>query len=198
MMFPWKTVGMHDPSSSSLATYAQSVDDCLRMDSSRPALMTCCTTWFSSTHLRSSSCPSRVQWRMLEWSSCMNRPLLHVSTWLLSRTLRAEFPFSRCFWQATQLRPFLIATVSTRIQASQWAVPTLLRRMAGVAAMCMRSTHGCGSLDGASHNWVDSMWRKLLRDRRLPEMKGSSVDWRLVDNRRQKELDYEWIMVVNM
>ncbi len=39
VMFPWKTVGMIDPSSSSLATYAQLVDDCLRMDSSRPALM---------------------------------------------------------------------------------------------------------------------------------------------------------------
>ncbi len=59
--------------------------------------------------------------------------------------------------------------------------------MAGVAAMCIRSTLGCGSLDGASSDWVDSMWRKRLRDRRLPEMKGSSVDWRLVDNGRQKE-----------
>jgi hypothetical protein len=35
------------------------------------------------------------------------------------------------------------------------------------------------------------MWRKLLRDRRLPRMKGSSGDWRLVDSARQKELDYE-------
>ncbi len=65
------------------------------------------------------------------------------------------------------------------------------RWMAGVAAMYMRSTHGCGSLDGASSYWVDSMWRKLLRGRRLPKMKGSSVDWSLVDNRRQKALDYE-------
>ncbi len=47
--------------------------------------------------------------------------------------------------------------------------------------MCMRSTRGCGDLDGASHNWVDSMWRKQHRDRKLPEMKGSSVDWRLVN-----------------
>jgi hypothetical protein len=35
------------------------------------------------------------------------------------------------------------------------------------------------------------MWRKRLRDRRLPEMKGSSVDWRIVDNARQKALDSE-------
>ncbi len=30
--------------------------------------------------------------------------------------------------------------------------------MAGEAAICMRSTHGCGSLDGASRDrdWVDS------------------------------------------
>ena len=89
--------------------------------------------------------------------------LLHVSTWLWSRTLRAELPFSRCFWRATQLRQFLIATASARIQASQWAVPTRRRWMAGVAAMCMRSTLGCGSLDGASSDWVDSMWRKRLR-----------------------------------
>jgi hypothetical protein len=40
----------------------------------------------------------------------------------------------------------------------------------------VRSTHDCGSLDGASRDWVDSMWRKLLRGRRLPKMKGSSVD----------------------
>ncbi len=83
MIYPWKTVGMLDPSSSSLATYAQSVE-------------------------------------------------------------------------------------------ARW--------MAGVAAMCMRSTSGCGSLDGASRNWVDSMWRKRLKDRRLPKMIGSGVDWRLVDN----------------
>jgi hypothetical protein len=35
------------------------------------------------------------------------------------------------------------------------------------------------------------MWRKLLRGRRLPEMKDSSVDWRLVDNGRRKALDSE-------
>jgi hypothetical protein len=35
------------------------------------------------------------------------------------------------------------------------------------------------------------MWRKQLRGRRLPGMKDSSVDWRLVDNRRQKALDSE-------
>ncbi len=35
VMYPWETVGMLYPSSSSLATYTQSVDDCLRMDSSR-------------------------------------------------------------------------------------------------------------------------------------------------------------------
>jgi hypothetical protein len=47
-MYPWKTVGMLNPSSTSLATYALLVGDCRRMDSSRPVLMTCCSTWYSS------------------------------------------------------------------------------------------------------------------------------------------------------
>ncbi len=83
------------------------------------------------------------------------------------------------------------STASTKIKASQWAVQTQRRWIAGVAAMCMRSTSGCGSLDGASSDWVDSMWRKRLRDRRLPKMKGSRVDGRLADNGRQKALDSE-------
>jgi hypothetical protein len=115
-------------------------------------------------------------------------PCLYVAP---VENITGRVPFSPCFWRATPLRQFLTVTASARIQASQWAVPTLRRWMAGVAAMYMRSTHGCGSLDGASLDWVDSMWRKQLRDRRLPEMKDSSVDWRLVDNGRQKALDSE-------
>ncbi len=57
VMYPWKTAVMLDPSSTSLVTYAQLEDDCLRMDSSRSAPMTCCTTWYSSTPLSPTPTP---------------------------------------------------------------------------------------------------------------------------------------------
>ncbi len=115
------------------------------------------------------------------------RSLLHVSKGLQSRTLLAESPFSRWFWRATQLRQFLIAT------AQGFRLPNGLCQLSGGGWQAWPSGSNvyevsCGSLDGASRDCVDSMWRKQLRDsdRRLPKMKGSSVDWILVDNRRQK------------
>ena len=65
VMSPWKTVGMHTHSSSSHASCVQKMDDCLRMETTETVQMTSCTTSYSSTPLRSSSCQSRGQWRTL-------------------------------------------------------------------------------------------------------------------------------------
>ena len=58
-------------------------------------------------------------------------------------------------------------TASTRALASHWAAVTLLQQMDTMAAMCMRLTRGCGSLDVASCAWVVCHVRRLMKGRRL-------------------------------
>ncbi len=47
-------------------------------------------------------------------------------------------PLSHCFWLVTRLQQSLTCSASTRMQASSMAVPTLLQRTDGGAAMSMR------------------------------------------------------------
>jgi hypothetical protein len=56
---------------------------------------------------------------------------------------------------------------STGVRSSPWDVQTLQLQMAGVAAMCMRSTRGCGTLAVASHAWVVWLLRLLPSGRKL-------------------------------
>ncbi len=60
------------------------------------AIHTFATLWFSSVPLRCLICPSKVPWKMLEWSRCTNHPLHSVCAWLLAcllpRTWSAESP----------------------------------------------------------------------------------------------------------
>ena len=63
MMFPWRTVGLHAPSSSSAATCAQRVEECQRLAITKQVQMISGTTWFSSAPLRSSICPSLTNGR---------------------------------------------------------------------------------------------------------------------------------------
>jgi hypothetical protein len=92
MMLPWKTVGLHDPCSSSAATCTQRTEDCLRLAATRQAQTISLTSWFSSAPLRSLRCQSKDPWKMLGWSSFMNHPRHHASTWLLQRTWWVESP----------------------------------------------------------------------------------------------------------
>ncbi len=72
-----------------------------------------------------------------------------ASTWQMSRIWWAEFHLSHCFWLVIRLQQSLTmrltCSASARIQASRTAVPTLLQRTDGGAAMSMRSTSGCGT-----------------------------------------------------
>ena len=126
MMFPCKTVGMHAPSYSSHAFCVQKMEESPRTEPTKPGQMTSCTTWYSSTPLRSSRYPSRGLWRKLGSSSCTNHPQHRVSMWLLPRTWWAGSPLSRFFWLVTRLQRSLTCSASARIQASRLAAPTQL------------------------------------------------------------------------
>jgi hypothetical protein len=52
-MFPWRTVGMHVPSSSSHVSCVQRMGDCRKTNAAMLALMTLVTPWFSSVPLKS-------------------------------------------------------------------------------------------------------------------------------------------------
>ena len=88
-----------------------------------------------------------------------------------------------------QLIPLFLAGNSTptiphkyskhRVLASKWAAVTLLQQMDAVAAMCMRSIRGCGSLDVGSRTWVVCQWRRLLTGTFLLCRRGASAELRL-------------------
>ncbi len=59
-----------------------------------------------------------------------------------------------CVLLATQPAQSHTSLASTGVRSSPWDVQTLQLQMAGVAAMCMTSTCGCGTLAVASHAWV--------------------------------------------
>ena len=130
----------------------------------------------------------------------MNLRQLPVSTWLQPKTWWAESPSSRCFWQETRLQQSLTSSVSARIQASRWGAPMQQRWMEGKAAMSMRSTRGCGSLDAESHAWEVLRLRRLPIDSSLRSMTGRSVRRRLVGVARRIEpegrLKCVWYMFV--
>ena len=162
--------------------------------------MISCTVLYSSTPLRSWICPSRDQWRNQGWSSCTNHPQHRVCTWLLQKTWWAESPSCRCFWLVTPLLRSLTYhdTASAGIQVSRWAALTQQRWTAGVAAMSMRLTRGCGSLGVASHAWVVCQLRWLKKGRRLPGLISTSVEVWLFGGARRIEPDANkaWLWTV--
>jgi hypothetical protein len=115
---------------------AQPVES-LRTLPTKPAQMIQHTALFSSVPLKRLICLSKGLWRTLEWPSCMNRPPLPVSTWLLQPTWRAGSPLSPFFWLETRLQGSLPCSASARIQASRMAVRTQQLPTEGGAA-CLR------------------------------------------------------------
>ena len=55
-MFPWRTVGMPVPSSSSHVFCVQRMGDCRKTNAAILALMTLFTPWFSSVPLKNLTC----------------------------------------------------------------------------------------------------------------------------------------------
>ncbi len=105
------------------------------------------TTWMSMFDLDFFSTfeelklPINGPWKILEWSSFMNRSQHHVSTWLPPRTWWAESPWSRAFWMATRPQQSLTRAARTGIRVSWRVVQTRLQRMMdGVSATSMRLT----------------------------------------------------------
>jgi hypothetical protein len=101
-MLPWKTVGLHVPSSSSSAVCVLNMEEgqrtvitklvqvyagiymyilvCMFLTISHQVI--CCTNLYSSTPFRNCICPSRDLWRTRVWSSCRNHPQPSACTWL--------------------------------------------------------------------------------------------------------------------
>ena len=149
-----RTVGMHALSYSSNVLCVRKMEDSPRIQHTDTVQMTLRTTWYSSTPLRSSLCPSRGPWRTLGLSSCTNRPQHRVSTSLWPRTWWAGSPLFPCFWRVTQRQRSLTCSASARIWAFRTVALTLLLQTEGGAAMSTRLTPGCGSLGAASPAWV--------------------------------------------
>ena len=84
-----------------------------------------------------------------------------------------------CFWLVTLHLHSHTSSASTRGLPSPWAALTQQMLMAGVAAMCMRSTLGSGCLGAASPAWVVSVWRRLHWRKTLCAWNTPSVVWRL-------------------
>jgi hypothetical protein len=97
--------------------------------------------------------------------------------------------FRRYIWLETQLLQSLTCTAGARNPVSRWAALIQQRRLAGVAAISMRSTCGCGNLGVASHAWVVCQLRRLQRGCKPTGMKATSVQWRLGGGARQIEPD---------
>ena len=149
MMFPWMAVGLHAPSSSSPATCAQWVEECQRPAVTKLGQMILGTTWFSSAHLRSSSCPSLDQWKMVGWLSYTN----HSDTVSLrgqGREHGGQNPPDSLLsgWQCNSNYPSQVQQEQQCV--SRPDVQTQQRRMESEAATSMRLTLGCGSLDVVS------------------------------------------------
>ena len=111
-----------------------------------------------------------------------------------------EFHWSPCSWLVTRPLPFLTSTASTRGLAFLWEAVTLQQslRMAGVAAMCMRWTRGCGNLGVASRAWVVCQLKRLVPRRRQLRRSGSCAEQRLTGVARLIGNDGKWSVVVNM
>ena len=195
-MFPWRTVGLHAPSSFSVATCAQRVEECQRQAVTKQAQMISDMTWFSSVPLRSSSCPSPDRCTMLGWSNCTNHPRHRVSTWPRPRIWWAESPWSPAFWMAMRLQLSLTSTARTRVHVSLPDVRTQLRRMEGEAATSMRLTLGCGSLGVASLALAAWQSRRLRRGKNLPANRRTSVGRRLVRDASVMVPEWKWSVSV--
>jgi hypothetical protein len=144
---------------------------------------------FFST-LRSWNLPSAGQWSVLGWPSCMS-PCQHPACmWHQQQIWLEEFHWFPCSWLVTWPLPFLTSTASTRGLASRWEAVTLQQLMAGVAAMSMRWTSGCGcNLGVASHAWVVCQLKRLVPRRRLLRRSGSCAEQRLAGIARLIGLD---------
>ncbi len=166
-MLPWKTVGQHDPSSSSAATCTWREEECKGPAVTKQAQTISSTTSFSSAPLRNYVVNLRTHGRCWGGQALWTIP----DTVSLCSTCREPGwqipPDALLFWMLTLLWQSLTSTARTSIHVSRLVVQTQLLSMAGMAATSMRLTRGCGSLDVASLAWEAWQLRRLLIGRML-------------------------------
>ncbi len=102
-------------------------------------------------------------------------------------------------WQLNPYNPTYVQQAQ-KGHAPPWAARIQQLRMAGVAAMLMRSICGCGNLGLASHAWVVWHLRRLPLRTTLCTRNKPSVQWGLVGVGKRIERDSNeaclWLMSV--
>ena len=114
--------------------------------------MTYPPTWCFSAPLRTFACASLAPWSQTESESFMSPPLYLLSTLAKLKTFLVEFHYFHASLTATPPPPFHTSTLLDRVRTYTgnldvpMGLPRDLKR--AEAAMYMRSTLGCGTLDG--------------------------------------------------
>jgi hypothetical protein len=164
------------PSFSSRAFCDLRMEDCLKTEPTKPALMTLYTPWLSSVPLKAQISyqgpmedagvithtsfieklnRGRQSAGVIKLYEPSPTPCLYVAD--AQNHMVGRVPLNRllshCFWLVTRLQQLLTCSASARIQAFRVAVPLRLLRTDCGVAMSMRSTRGCGSLGVASPAW---------------------------------------------
>ena len=131
-------------------------------------LVTLISTWFSSAPFRIFAFIPLGPWRQTELGSCMNPLLSRLSTSVGQRTFLGGCLSFLAFFMAMPRLPFHTSTLLDRNRPSNSGVLTAQARDRAGAAMCMRSTPGCGTLAGPSLVLVDFRWSKPKRFADVP------------------------------
>ena len=118
------------------------------------------STWCSSAPLRIFDFRPLGPWRQTELGSCMNPLLSRLSTLVGQRTFLGGCLSFLAFFMAMPRLPFHTSMLLDRSRPSNSGVLTAPARDRAGAAMCMRSTPGCGTLAGPSLELVDFQWSK--------------------------------------
>ena len=126
------------------------------------------STWCSSAPLRTFAFIPLALWRQTELGSCMNPLLSRLSTSVGQRTFLGGCLSFLAFFMAMPRLRFHTSTLLDRSRPSNSGVLTALARDRAGAAMCMRSTPGCGTLAGPSLVLVDSRSSKPKRFADVP------------------------------
>ncbi len=108
------------------------------------------STWSSSAPLRTFACEQLAQWSQMELGSCMNPHLSPLSMLAGWKTFLGGCHSFLAFLMATPRLLFRTSTLDARSRPLNSGVLTAKAVHPAGAAMSMRSTTGCGTLEGPS------------------------------------------------
>jgi hypothetical protein len=118
-------------------------------------------------------------WNRKEFTDYTSPHLFPRSTSEGLTTFLAESLSFHAFWTEIQPQLFHISTAADSWTLLSAAVPMVRALPRGGAAMFMRSTPGCGTLDGPSLAWAASLWPRLRSSEGSPGLRLPSADGQL-------------------